>query len=45
MAGMQRVKLPEHHAYFFLAPWEFKAEKTVQRLELLGARAFNFGVQ
>ncbi len=45
MAGVQRVKFTKHHADFDLFTRELQPEKTVQRLELLRARAFDFVVQ
>ena len=45
MPGMQRVKLAEHHADILLHPWEFKPEETMQRLQLLRAGAFDFGIE
>ncbi|MNE55055.1 hypothetical protein D3C80_1498750 [compost metagenome] len=45
MAGMQRVKLAEHHADILLHPREFKPEETVQRLQLLRAGAFYFCIE
>jgi len=45
VAGMQRIKLAEHDPHAFLAAGKFQTEKTVQRLQLLCARAFDFRVQ
>ena len=45
VAGVQRVKFTKHHADFNLFTRELQPEKTVQRLELLRARAFDLVVQ
>ena len=45
MSGMQRVELTEYDTNGFLLSGKFKPQKTVQRLQLLRAGAFNFGIQ
>ena len=45
MAGMQRIKLTEYHTDILLLARKLQPEKPVQRLQLLRAGAFNFGIQ
>ncbi|STE52342.1 Uncharacterised protein [Escherichia coli] len=45
MSGMQWVELTEYDTDRFLLPGKLKPQKTVQRLQLLRAGAFDFGIQ
>ena len=45
MAGVQRIKLAEYHTDIFLLARKLQTEKAVQRLQLLRAGAFDFGIQ
>ena len=45
MSGMQWVDLTEYDTDRFLLPGKLKPLKTVQRLQLLRAGAFDFGIQ
>lgn len=45
MAGMQRIKLAEHHPDGFVVAGKFQFQKTVQRFQLLSAGVFDLGIQ